>query len=41
METESNENKISLKEAEIRLSHYKEMYEKERQEKESIVLAFQ
>jgi hypothetical protein len=35
-----NETRIQLKEAEIRLQHYAEMYEKERTEKEQISQAF-
>ncbi len=39
-EKDINELRIQLKEAEIRQQHYKEMYEKEREEKESLGIVF-
>ena len=41
MTAEMTELKISLKESEIKLRHYNDMYQKELREKENIIAAFQ
>eukprot|EP00347_Sterkiella_histriomuscorum_P006253 403353478 len=41
LEKEVNELKIQLKESEIKLNHFTDMYDKEKQEKDSIIQAFQ
>ena len=40
LEKELNETKIQKKEAEIKLTHYIDMYEKERSEKENMIFTF-